>query len=95
MGHFYQNIKQRKETPNYYSDTAVVIVNGDCNKLQLKGFEKLWGEDYSDIDLSAGDRTPTHDSILNIDEVFSILQDDRNGSNNKKSLSVQVVYDTN
>ena len=63
--------------------------------MQLKGFETLWGEDYSDIDLSAGDRTPTHDSILNIDEVSSVLKDGRNGSNNKKSLSVQVVYDTN
>ena len=61
----------------------MVIVNGDCNKLRIEGFEEIWGKDYSELSFSAGERTSTHDLILNIDEVLTFMQDTRFGSNNE------------
>jgi len=62
-------------TPNYYSDTSVVFVNGDCEKLEISGFDMVWNDDFSDIELPVGSRTQTHDFILNIDDVTAALKD--------------------
>ena len=64
-------------TPNYYSDTSIVFVNGDCDKLEISGFDKVWNEDFSDIELPVGNRTQTIDFILNIDDVTETLKDSR------------------
>ena len=64
-------------TPNYYSDTSVVFVNGDCEKLEISGFDMVWNDDFSDIELPVGSRTQTHDFILNIDDVTAALKHSR------------------
>ena len=77
--------------PSYYSDTSVVFVNGDCTKLEFENFDKLFGSDeFKSFSLPVGNRTKTHDTILNIDEVGARLKDRRVLKRNRKFGSSQA-----
>ena len=56
--------------PDYYGDTGVMIYNGNCDKLTVIQ-DGVWDNFTSDDALlgSAGDRTNTHDQILNLNDV--------------------------
>ena len=64
------------ETPSYYSDTAVVFVNGDCSEVQLNNFDDLWSVDY-EKSLKKGERTATHDDILDLENTIDSMEQSR------------------
>ena len=60
------------ETPNYYGDTAITIINGDCAEFNIE--QNIWipseeddGHQEVPSELPIGNRTDTHDWILDLD----------------------------
>ena len=71
MTHIYDSYfsDSLTETPNYYGDTAITIINGDCAEFNIE--QNIWEGVPSELPI--GNRTATHDVILDWD---SFEQDD-------------------
>lgn len=55
-----------------------MFVNGDCATLEFENFDTIFGkEEFKKFSLPIGNRTKTHDLILNIDDVEANLKSRR------------------
>ena len=65
MTHIYDSYfsDSLTETPNYYGDTAITIINGDCDEFNIE--QNIWEGVPSELPI--GNRTATHDVILDWD----------------------------
>ena len=72
-----------------------MFVNGDCAKLEFENFDTIFGsEEFKKFNIPIGNRTKTHDLILDIDAVGDSLRrsPDLKLTCDDEKIAVDTVY---